>query len=353
MSNNNESLTKLKNALVRIEEKSNIIYFLTYDTKNNPRASVKYIYDAVSTLKNNGINAKVLAEDKTYSGVEWLGDRYKNVDVVFMKDDKVEINIDDIIVIPEYYSNALEQLSNIKCTKVMLIQQKDYIFETLPIGSRWSDFGFDRVITTTQSAKKYISELFPEAFTFIIPPIIEDIFTPSELPQKPIIAISCRDRVKHRKFISEFYLKFPQLRWITFRDMVQMSYDDYANALKECMVSLWVDDESTFGTFPLESMKCNVPVVGKIPTTEPDWLSENGMWTYDESKIVELLGTYVIAWLEGIELTNEVKIKMKETLLPYDKDITQGNIITIFDSFNSKRVDVIKSAIENIKTQEA
>lgn len=351
MSNNNENLIKLKNALSRLEEKSNVVYFLTYDTKNNPRASVKYIYDTVSTLKSNGLNAKILVEDKTYSGAEWLGDRYKDLDVVFMKDDRVEINIDDVIVIPEYYSNALEQLSSIKCTKVMLIQQKDYIYETLPIGSRWSDFGFDRVITTTQAAKKYINEVFPEMFTFIVPPIIDDIFKPSELPQKPIIAISCRDRVKHRKFISEFYLKYPQLRWVTFRDMVQMSYDDYAVALKECMVSLWVDDESTFGTFPLESMKCNVPVVGKIPTTEPDWLSENGMWTYDESKIVELLGTYVIAWLEGIELTDEVKIKMKETLLPYDKEITIGNVTTIFDSFNSKRIDVIKAAIENIKTE--
>ena len=44
---------------------------------------------------------------------------------------------------------------------------------------------------------------------------------------------------------------------------------------------------------------------------------------------------------------------MKETLVPYEKEITQGNITTIFDSFNSKRIDVIKSAIENIKTQEA
>jgi len=351
MSNNNENLIKLKTALGRLEEKSNVVYFLTYDTKNNPRASVKYIYDTVSTLKSNGLNAKILVEDKTYSGAEWLGDRYKDLDVVFMKDDRVEINVDDVIVIPEYYSNALEQLGSIKCTKVMLVQQKEYIYETLPIGSRWSYFGFDRVITTTQASKKYINETFPEMFTFIIPPIIDDIFKPSELPQKPIIAISCRDRVKHRKFISEFYLKYPQLRWVTFRDMVQMSYDDYAVALKECMVSLWVDDESTFGTFPLESMKCGVPVVGKIPTTEPDWLSENGMWTYDESKIVELLGTYVMAWLEGIELTDEVKIKMKETLLPYDKEITQGNVITIFNSFNSKRIDVIKTAIENIKTE--
>jgi glycosyltransferase involved in cell wall biosynthesis len=234
----------------------------------------------------------------------------------------------------------------------MLVQQKDYIFETLPIGSRWSDYGFDKIITTTESTKRYILEYFPEALVHIIPPIIGDNFKPSEKLQKPFVAISCRDRSKHRKLISEFYLKFPQLRWITFRDMVQLSYSEFSEVLKECFVSVWIDEESTFGTFPLESMKCNVPVVGKIPDIEPDWLNENGMWTYDSTKIVEILGTYILAWLEGVELKSEVTDKMKETLLPYDSEITKNNIISIFNSFKNKRIDAINLALEKLKQEE-
>ena len=160
---------------------------------------------------------------------------------------------------------------------------------------------------------------------------VDQSFKPIDLPLKPYVAISVRDRIIHRKIISEFYLKFPQLRWITFRDMVSMSYEDFAKNLKECMVSLWVDDESTFGTFPLESMKCGVPVVGKIPDTEPDWLTENGVWTYDGNKLVELLGTYILTWIEGGDLNDEVKDKMKDTLLPYNQELTKNNIISIFD----------------------
>jgi glycosyltransferase involved in cell wall biosynthesis len=234
----------------------------------------------------------------------------------------------------------------------MLVQQKEYIFETLPIGSRWSDYGFDRVITTTESSKKYILEYFPESLVYIIPPIIGDQFKPINLPLKPIVAISCRDRTVHRKLISEFYLKYPQLRWITFKDMVQMSYDEFATALSECMSSVWIDDESTFGTFPLESMKCGVPVIGKIPDTEPDWLSENGMWTYDTDKLVDILGTYILAWIEGIELTEEVKDKMKETLLPYNSEITEKNINSIFGSLFNKRLETLESALEKLKQQE-
>ena len=346
-----ENIEKLESALGRLETKENVIYFLTYDTKNNARASVKHIYDMALTLKENGNVTKILVEDNTYIKPEWLGEGYDQIEVVSIKEDKINILIDDVIVVPEYYSNVLQQLSNVRCTKVMLVQQKEFIFETLPVGSRWSDYGFDRVIVTTEEAKKYVMEIFPESLVHIIPPIIGDNFKPTEGIVKPYVAISCRDRVKHRKLISEFYLKFPHLRWITFRDMVQMSYEEFSEGLKECMVSLWVDDESTFGTFPLESMKCDVPVVGKIPSTEPDWLSENGMWTYDENKIVDVLGTFVLAWLDGVELTSEVKDKMKETLLPYNTDITKNNILSVFGSFTNKRIEALTKALDNLKKE--
>ncbi len=352
MNMNKENIEKLKNSLEKLNSNENVIYFLTYDTKNNPRASVKYIYDLALTLKENGSNVKILVEDKTYQGVQsWLGDKYDSLDVLTIKDDKVEIKIEDVVVVPEYYSNVLENLSNIKCNKVILVQQKEYIFETLPIGSKWLNFGFDKVITTTEFSKKYINDIFKYSNVYIIPPIIDDNFKVSEKSPKPTISILCRDRSINKKIISEFYLKYPQLRWINFKDMNQLTYTEFSDALKECFVSVWVDDDSTFGTFPLESMKCEVPVIGKIPKNEPDWLGENGMWTYDENKITEILGKYVMAWIEGVELTDEVKQKMKDTLLPYDTEITKKNIISVFESFKINRVSVIEKALEKLNNE--
>jgi len=353
MNKNKENIEKLEGALSKLTSNEHVIYFLVYDTRNNPRASVKYIYDMALTLKENGSNAKILVEDKTYTGVKnWLGDKYDSIDVLTIKDDRVEIKIEDVIVVPEYYSNVLENLSNIKCTKVMLVQQKDYIFETLPIGSRWSDFGFDKVITTTDSSKKYITDLFKESNVFIVPPIIGENFKSSDKMSKPTVAISCRDRSINKKLISEFYIKYPHLRWINFKDMNQLTYEEFSDALRDCMVSVWVDDDSTFGTFPLESMKSGVPVIGKIPKTEPDWLGENGMWTYDETKITEILGKFVMAWLEGVEMGEEVNTKMKDTLLPYDEEITQKNIISIFETFKINRVQAIEKALEKLNQEE-
>lgn len=353
MTKNNENVDKFYQALERLENKVSCVYFLTYDTKNNPRASVKYIYDLALILNKNGINTKLLVEDQSYSGVQhWLGDEYKDIEFIPIKGTNLELNVDDILVVPEYYSNALTQLSDIKCTKVMLVQQKDYIFDTLPIGTKWASYGFDKVITTTEGSKKYILEFFPESLVYVIPPIIGDNFKPSDMPLKPNIAISVRDRNIQKRITSEFYLKYPQLRWVTFKDMVQLTYQDFSDVLKECFVSVWIDDESTFGTFPLESMKCEIPVIGKIPDTEPDWLSENSMWTYDITKIVELLGVYTLSWLEGIEINDEVKTKMKETLLPYSESITEANIVSIFTSLRNKRIELLQKTLEKLTKEE-
>jgi len=347
-----ENIEKLESAFNRLENNQYKIYFLTYDTKNNARAAVKYIYDTVLTLREEGLDAHILVEDKAYIGVEsWMGDKYKDLPIVTIKEDQIEMGIDDVIVVPEYYSNVLEQLKDVKCTKVMLVQQTEYIFETLQVGSSWSDYGFDKVITTTKSSKQYIQTVFPESIIYINPPKISDIFKPTESLTKPFIAISARDRGQHRRVISEFYLRYPQLRWVTFKDMVQMSHEEFAKQLQECICSVWLDDDSTFGTFPLESMKCQVPVIGKIPTTEPEWLSENGLWTYDLNKIVELLGTYVLAWLEGVTINDEVKSKMSETLIPYSADIIDSNVISIFNSLKNSRIKTIENGLTNLKSK--
>jgi hypothetical protein len=130
-----------------------------------------------------------------------------------------------------------------------------------------------------------------------------------------------------------------------------MSYQEFSDVLRECMVSVWIDNESTFGTFPLESMKSNVPIVGKVPFTDPEWLSDNGFWTYDENKISEILGTYVLAWIEGSELTNEVKEKMKISPTPYNKPFHNQSTLSIFNTLIAQRIELIKNNLEKVKSE--
>jgi hypothetical protein len=43
---------------------------------------------------------------------------------------------------------------------------------------------------------------------------------------------------------------------------------------------------------------------------------------------------------------------MKNTLLPYDVEITKNNILSIFQSLKNKRVESIESALLKLKQEE-
>lgn len=350
MSNNNIDFEIINNTLEKLEDKQNFIYFLIYDTKGNPRASIKYIYDMALVLKNNGYKVRLLSEDNTYQGEKyWLGDKYDSLPVMSIKDNKVTINIEDIIIIPEYYSNILPQLSNSKSIKVILVQQMDYVFETLSIGSKWSDFGFDKCITTTKYSKDYLSTIFNEPIIYVNPPFIGDNFKPTETPKKPFIAINIKDRSLHRKIISEFYLKYPSLRWISFKDMVNLSYEEFSDSLKDCIISVWADKESTFGTFPLESLKCKVPVVGLVPENKTEWMENDScIWVENKNHLSVALGNYVKKWVMGDNLEN----KLADAYLPYTEENFIVNTLSIFSSLYNIRIKSIKDIIEKNKEKD-
>ena len=42
---------------------------------------------------------------------------------------------------------------------------------------------------------------------------------------------------------------------------------------------------------------------------------------------------------------------MKETLLPYNSEITKTNILSVFNSFNNKRSETIKNALDKLKEE--
>ena len=109
-------------------------------------------------------------------------------------------------------------------------------------------------------------------------------------------------------------MKYPQYRWVTFRDMRGLPETEFANSLRDCMLSVWIDETSGYGTFPLESMKCGVPVMGRIPLFQPNWMNENnGVWTYSFNEIIDILANFAQNWLED-NIKPELYENMKKTV---------------------------------------
>lgn len=295
----------------KIDNKEFGFYFFTLDTKGNPVASVATIYDNVKALTELGYNAYILHEKNDYTGVAtWLGEEYMKLPHVSIEKQELNLTTLDYIIVPEIFSNVMEQVKSFPCKKVVFSQSYHYILELLPLGKRWDhDYGFNEVITTSQHQADYVKGLFRSVKTHIIPPSIPDYFKASEKPKKPIISILTREQGDALKIVKSFYLQNPLYKWITFRELRGLPKEEFATILGESCLAVWVDDVSGFGTFPLEAMECNTPVIGKIPNLIPEWMEaskdgeqvellDNGVWTNNALAIPNLIAQYMKVWLE-------------------------------------------------------
>ena len=290
-----ERISKIEQSIENLKNKNARVYFFVQDTKGNARASVRYNYQMAYQLKQSGYNSIILHEKPDYYGVSsWLPAEYSELPHRAVEGQNLEISPEDFIIVPEIFGYIMSQISNLPCGKIVLSQAYDHVFETLNPGQSWPMLGFNKCITTSEKQKEYLSNTMRGVSYDILEPYISNVFEKSKFPAKPTIAISSREQRDSVNIIKSFYQKFPQFRWVTFRDMRNLSEEEFANNLKESMLSVWVDSTSSFGTFPLESMKLGVAVIGKVPNLKPEWLSEeNGIWTYQFNDIVDVW----IAWL--------------------------------------------------------
>ena len=339
----NEQVIKLTHALDVLRKKEAAIYFLTMDTKGHAKASVTLTYDVVKELRNLGYNAQIMHEKKDFHDVTtWLGSDYGDIPHVSIESKTVQVHMSDLVIIPEIFGHVLEQTKEMPCEKMIFSQSYDYVLETLPPGMTWPVYGAHRALTTSTAQQKYLEALMTTVTFQQITPKIGERFVKSDKPQPPLIAVHTREPRDTMKIIKSFYLKFPQFKWITFRDLKGLTVDKFAEDLSESFVSVWVDDISGFGTFPLESMKCGVPVIGRVPNLKPDWLTEdNGIWTYDTNGIVDILGQFVQKWLED-EIPQDLYTSMDKTIKEnFTEDIFKNSVSTVFgDIYNRKMKDL-------------
>lgn len=348
-----EQIQKIEKSIQNMKDKKSRLYFVVQDTKGNAKGGIRFIYQIALTMKKEGYNPIMLHENKEYFGVaDWLGQEYmdelphKSID-----GGNLEISPDDILFIPEIFGYIMEQVKNLPCGKVVITQAYDHIFETLEPGQTWNQLGFYKCITTSETQKSHIEKIMRKISFDIIEPVISDVFKPSEFPPKTIISIHSRSQRDTANIIKEFYARFPQYRWITFRDMRGLSEKEFAEAMKDCYVSVWIDSTSGFGTFPLESMKMNIPVIGLVPNLKPEWLNEeNGLWLVNKNSIVDVIADFTQNWLED-NINPELYDEMKKTSQKYSniEDFEQ-NVVNIITDMLNKRMSSFEEQLNKFET---
>ena len=112
-----------------------------------------------------------------------------------------------------------------------------------------------------------------------------------------------------------------------------------------------MDTQSSFGTFPLESMASNVPVIGKIPDLAPEWINEdNGVWITNQTLFPDVIADFIQNWLED-NIKPELYENMKKTIekLP-NKQEFESNLVSLFEGYLNFRADSFEQQIT--KTEE-
>jgi len=349
-----ETIKKVELSIQKLGEKTSRIYLMVQDTKGNARAGIRLTYHMALSLKNNGYNPIILHESNDYTGVgEWMGEEYMELPHQSIEGQNLQISPEDFVIVPELYGHVMEQIKNLPCGKIVLCQAYDYMLETIQPGMNWAMNGFLKGITTNETQKTFISGIMKNTSLDVITPLIPEIFTKKSIPAKPIIAIHTRDQRDTSKIIKSFYLKYPQFRWVTFRDMRGLSQEEFVENLQESFVSVWVDDISGFGTFPLESMACGTPVIGKVPNMKPEWMSDtNGVWTYELNSMVDVIAEYTQNWLED-NISEQLYQSGIETASVYqNKEDFESQVVSTFESYLSVRLENFKTQLERLTVTE-
>jgi glycosyltransferase involved in cell wall biosynthesis len=367
----NEQIKQAKSILEKLENKDFNLYFFTLDTKGNPTAGIANIYEHVKMLNELGYKAAILHEKNDYKlrgnsegqGIaEWLGEEYATLPHVSIEGQQLNVSPADFIIIPEIFSNIMDQVKGFPCKKIVFSQSYDYLLELLPIGKRWNtDFGFTDVITTSEKQGRYLNNLFPSIRTHVVPVSIPSYFKDSDKPKIPVVSILTRNHGDAAKIAKSFYLQFPVYKWITFKELRGLPRQQFADELAKSCLAVWIDDQSGFGTFPLEAMECNTPVIGKMPNMIPEWMEtqdaegnylikNNGVWTNTTLNIPELIATYMKVWLED-SVPTEMLESIKESQGKYTVEKQKEAVKNVYFGLLENRKAEISAMIANLEEQ--
>lgn len=312
---------RLSEIIKEVENKQSKLFFFVPDTKGKPMASVKHSYNIAKRLVDKGYRAIMLHDKKDYYGVkDWLGEDYANMEHLSFEDLNKTKNITikgcDIFVVPEVYGQFIKELYNpqsdgkrMPSETIVLCQNHVLSFEEMMVGEQWRHFGVETVIATSGKLAEYMGDYQRGVDYNIINPVIEDCYFKKAVQQKPMIMLCCRNPKDAERVTKMFYQKYPMYGWIGFKALGTLSKEQFAREIQANMLAVWIDDHSTFGTFPLECMASNVPVIVKIPDLIPEWaentesdktvLKNNAIYVDNILTIPDMIAEFSESWLLG------------------------------------------------------
>jgi len=354
-------IEKIKSSLQKIESKTSKFLFCIPDS-NIPNASSYEIYFHATSMKKLGFDVKILTEKKDFVKPFWVDDNLMDLEHISMENTNISVGPEDVMVIPEVFSNIMEQTKELPCIRIGFLQSVDYMTSGLLPGMDWSMFGVQNIITTSNTLKEFVTNYYNNKFNIKTYNIgIPDYFSNSNKPQNPIISIVGRNQNEVGKIVKLFYAKYPQYTFITFDNMLtkanppqSMRRIDFAERLRTNFAAVWIDRIASFGTFPLECMKSGVIPIAIKPDVTPEYLltddktayqQNTGAWTTDLYSLPILIGDVVTKFLDD-SIGDEIYKQMKNISDKYSVEGSEKQVQNAYLEFLNEKAIIFKKIIE-------
>lgn len=363
-----EKIERVRKSMANMIEKKSKFLFVIPNIEN-PNASMYEIYYHATAVKKMGYKVVILTEKEEYEVPKWVESELTEHEHKPMTKSDLTVGPEDVMVIPEVYSNVMEQTKNLPCLRVGLLQSVDYMLNSLVPGTDWTQFGIKKMITTSDTVKEFV-EVFYGKNKFDIAvcnPTIPNYFKRTDEPQKPIVSIIGRNPNEVSKVVKLFFARYPQYRFLTFDPMLTkskppqpMRRKDFAERLRGNFAAIWIDRISTWGTFPLECMASGTVPICLKPDVTPEYIlerdengelsnkiSENvGLWTDNLYDIPVMIGETLIKFLDD-NISDETYDNMEKLVSNYRPEVTEKKLVEIYQGIIDERVKLFNDAIES------
>jgi glycosyltransferase involved in cell wall biosynthesis len=121
--------------------------------------------------------------------------------------------------------------------------------------------------------------------------------------------------------------------------------------MKDSFVSVWIDEVSGWGTFPLESIKMGIPVIGLTPNLVPNWMGEdNGVWINNKNMLPDVVADFIQNWLED-NINPELYLNMEKTSENLSSEEKfKSDVLEFFNGAINTRLESFESQLNKLET---
>ena len=361
-----EKIDRINAAVNRLENNESKFMFCVPDI-DKPTAAVYEIYFHATVVKKMGFKTIILTEKEEQEIPKFIEKELTDLDHIPMTNNKLTVSADDIMVIPEVFSNVMEQTKQLPCKRVGLLQSVDYMLNALVPGTNWKSFGIEDVITTSKTLEEFVESFYGKnAFNIKTYSVgLPSYFKRTEEPQKPIISIIGRNPNEISKIVKLFFTRYPQYSWVTFDPMVTkskppkpMRRKDFADRLRGNFAAVWVDRIASWGTFPLECMASGTIPICLKPDITPEYILERdkddkpikitegaGVWTDNFYDIPVLIGEVLLKYLDD-SINDTLYASMEAIASKYTQENSEKELSNVYQELVNERITALKNAVE-------